>query len=168
MVRGRGDWWCPCGVSSWECVPRVLSWWGGQRTRRGEHEQGVANGWLRVGLGATGLSAHRRLASTVFAVGDDYAHTSRHIVSLCVFSCDMITFDESCVRRREGEIILSPEGGAERQTRNSYRGSLVFARRPSFGNTYIYIRAEERRLVRAGVGQCPCRPPPLGCSRRRP
>jgi hypothetical protein len=71
----------------------------------------VANGWLRVGLGATDLSVHRSLGSTVFAVGDDYAHTSRHIVSLCVFSCDMITFDESCVRRREGEIILSPEGG---------------------------------------------------------
>ena len=90
----------------------MLSVWGGQRTRRGEHEQGVANGWLRVGLGATDLSVHRSLGSTVFAVGDDYAHTSRHIVSLCVFSCDMITFDESRVfgavkaksscRRRDG------------------------------------------------------------------
>ena len=103
----------------------MLSWWGGQRTRRGEHEQGVANGWLRVGLGATGLSAHRRLASTVFAVGDDYAHTSRHIVSLCVFSCDMITFDESCVRRREGEIILSPKGGQSGRLETWCGGSLV-------------------------------------------
>ena len=68
-----------------------VSWWGGQRTRRGEHvEQGVANGWLRVGLGATDLSVHRSLGSTVFAVGDDYAHTSRHIVSLCVLSCDTV------------------------------------------------------------------------------
>ena len=109
-------------------MPRVLSWWGGQRTRRGEHEQGVANGWLRVGLGATGLSAHRRLASTVFAVGDDYAHTSRHIVSLCVLSCDMITFDESCVRFAFGaisrrEIILCcacvAEGGRVLGTRQS-------------------------------------------------
>ena len=63
-----------------------VSWWGGQGTRRGEHEQGVANGWLRVGLGATDLSVHRSLGSTVFAVGDDYAHTSRHIVSRCVCS----------------------------------------------------------------------------------
>ena len=67
-----------------------VSWWGGQGTRRGEHEQGVANGWLRVGLGATDLSVHRSLGSTVFAVGDDYAHTSRHIVSLCVLSCDTV------------------------------------------------------------------------------
>ena len=166
MVRGRGGWWCPCGASSWECVPRVLSWWGGQRTRRGEHEQGVANGWPRVGLGATDLSVHRSLGSTVFAVGDDYAHTSRHIVSLCVFSCDMITFDESCVRRREGEIILSPEGGQSGRLETRRRGSLVFARRPN-RVTHTYI-ARNKGQVRVGVGQCPCRPPPLGCSRRRP
>ena len=89
----------------------MLSWWGGQRTRRGEHEQGVANGWLRVGLGATGLSAHRRLASTVFAVGDDYAHTSRHIVSLCVLSCDMITFLMNRVFGAISIITSVAEGG---------------------------------------------------------
>ena len=166
MVRGRGDWWCPCGVSSWECVPRVLSWWGGQRTRRGEHEQGVANGWLRVGLGATDLSVHRSLGSTVFAVGDDYAHTSRHIVSLCVFSCDMITFDESRVFGAvKAKSSCRRRGGRAADSKLLPRFAGLQGRPNRVTHTYI---ARNEGQVRVGVGQCPCRPPPLGCSRRRP
>ena len=75
--------------------------WGRQRTRRGDHE-GVANGWLRVG--ATDLSVHRSSGAVQFAVGDDDAHTSRHILSCCVCSRggggDMIKvrFMKSCNR----------------------------------------------------------------------
>mmetsp|Transcript_36668 Transcript_36668/g.92968 ORF Transcript_36668/g.92968 Transcript_36668/m.92968 type:complete len:261 (+) Transcript_36668:413-1195(+) len=48
MVRGRGDWWCPCGVSSWECVPRVLSsCLGGED--RGRGEVSTSRAWPMVG-----------------------------------------------------------------------------------------------------------------------